>query len=295
MSKYIISATSTADLSLEHFKRRSIHYISYYFNLDGKEYIDDLGQTLSYESFYETMAAGASSKTSQPNSEAFIAYFEKFLADGKDIIHISLSSALSGEYNSAQIAKQELSAKYPKRSIIVIDSLAASGGYGLLLDTLADMRDEGKTIKELFTWIEENKLRLNHLFYTTDLSFYVRGGRLTKLSGFMGNLFNINPLLYVNKFGELIPLYKVVGKRRVQIRTLALMEELIDDGLDYRGKIYITHANVFDEAKALEHTIKNRYNNIQEVVINYVGTTIGAHTGPGTVAIFFFGGRRDEN
>lgn len=294
MQNYIISACSTADLSLDHFKRRDIHYISYYFSLHGKEYIDDLGESMSYPAFYKKMALGIPSKTSQPNSEKFKQYFMKFLEEGKDIVHVSLSSALSGEFNSAQIARNELSKLYPDRTIIVVDSLAASGGYGMLMDTLADLRDEGKTLNELYTWVEENKLRLNHWFYTTDLSYYVRGGRLTKLSGFMGNLFNINPLLYVNEFGELIPRYKVVGKKRVQLKMLAVMKELIDNHFNYAGKIYIVHADVLDEAKTLETIIKKRYPNVKEVVINYVGTTIGAHTGPGTIAIFFFGVPRDE-
>lgn len=295
MSKYIISAGTTADLSYEHFKKRDISYIDFYFNLDGVEYVDDLGRTMSFSDFYKKMAEGAMSRTSQPNVEQFISYFTPFLENGQDVIHLSLSSALSGEFNSARLAKEELEQKYPKRKIFVIDSKAASGGFGLLIDKLADLRDEGMNITELASWTEVNKLRLNHWFYTTDLKYFVRGGRLTKLSGFMGNLLHINPLLHVNELGELIPKYKVVGQRRVQIKTLELVRELADHGLEYADKVYINHAEMLDDALSLERTVKNRFKNVKEVVINYIGTTIGAHTGPGTVAIFFWGKRRDEN
>lgn len=295
MKDYIISAGTTADLSYEHFKRRNISYIDFYFNLDGVEYIDDLGRTMSFSDFYKKMAEGAMSRTSQPNTEQFIAYLTPFLEAGKDVIHLSLSSALSGEFNSARLAKEELEEKYPDRKIFIIDSKAASGGFGLLVDKLADLRDEGMDITKLAAWTEQNKLRLNHWFYTTDLKYFVRGGRLTKLSGFMGNLLNINPLLHVNELGELIPKYKVVGQRRVQIKTLDLVRELADGGLEYADKVYINHAEMLSDALSLERTIKNRFKNVTEIVINYIGTTIGAHTGPGTVAIFFWGKARDEN
>ncbi len=295
MSNYIISAGVVADLTLAHFKKRDIRYIDFYFSLDGVEYVDDLGQSMAFSDFYQKMAAGAHSQTSQPNAAQFVAYLTPYLEKGQDVIHLSLSSALSGEYNSARLAAEELREKYPERKIYIVDSLAASGGFGLLVDTLADLRDSGKTLDEVYTWVEANKLRVNHWFYTTDLTYFVRGGRLTKLSGFMGNLLNINPLLHVNEKGELIPKYKVVGKRRVQMKILSLMRELVDEGFEYRGKVYINHAEVLEDTTELARTIKNRYKNVTEVVINYIGTTIGAHTGPGTVALFFMGKRRDES
>lgn len=195
MNPYVISCCSTADLSEEHFRNRNISYVCFHFELDGVEYPDDLGKSIPFDEFYRRMANGASTKTSQINVEEFTEYFEPFLKEGKDILHVSLSSGISGVFNSASLARNLLMQKYPERTILIVDSLGASSGYGLFMDRLADLRDEGYSIQELYEWAMKNRLRLNHWFFSTDLTFYIRGGRVSKTSGFIGTILNICPLL----------------------------------------------------------------------------------------------------
>ena len=182
MSDYIISCCSTADLTEEHFNKRDIHYICFHYELDGAAYMDDLGKTMNLDDFYKAMSEGADTKTSQINVDEYEAYFEEFLKEGKDILHLTLSSGISGTINSANIAAETLKEKYPDRKIYVIDSLAASSGYGLLMDKVADLKDEGMGIDELKDWVIENRLKVNHWFFTTDLTFFIKGGRVSKVS-----------------------------------------------------------------------------------------------------------------
>ncbi len=290
MGDYIISCSSTADLSKEHFEKRDIKYICFHFELDGKQYTDDLGQSIAFEDFYRAMENGAMTRTSQINADEFEEHFEKYVSCGKDLIHVSLSSGISGVVNSAMIAKANLSEKYPDRKIYVVDSLAASSGYGLLMDKMADLRDEGMGIEELYNWVMDNRLGVQHWFFSTDLKYYVRGGRISKAAGFFGGALNICPLLNVDNEGKLIPRMKIRTKKKV-IRAIAdMMEENAKDGLDYSGKCYISHSACIDDAKAVAKLVEERFPNINgKVLINNIGTTIGSHTGPGTVALFFWG------
>lgn len=293
MSDYIISCSSTADLTEEHFKARNISYICFHFELDGKQYLDDLGKSIPFDRFYEAMANGADTKTSQINVAEFTDYFEGFLKEGKDILHLSLSSGISGVVNSAMIAKENLKEQYPDRKIYILDSLAASSGYGLLMDKLADLRDEGKSIDEVYEWANDNRLKLNHWFFSTDLTFYVKGGRISKASGFFGGMLNICPLLNVDFMGRLIPRYKIRTKRKVIQTIVDKMEEYCDDGREYNGKCYMCHSACYEDAREVADLIEARFPNLDgKVLINSIGTTIGSHTGPGTVAVFFWGKKR---
>ena len=293
MSDYILSCCSTADLSKEHFDRRGIHYVCFHYMLNDVSYPDDLGQSIAFEDFYRMMTEGADTKTSQVNVAEFIDYFTPFLKEGKDILHVSLSSGLSGSVNSARTAAEMLSEEYPDRKIYVVDSLGASSGYGLIMETLADMRDEGKSLDELHDWIEANKLRLHHWFFSTDLTFYVKGGRISKASGFFGTMLNICPLLNMDNLGRLIPREKIRTKKKVIKTIVDRMEECADDGLDYSGKCFISQAACVEDAKAVAALVEERFPKLNgKVEINYVGTTIGSHTGPGTVALFFWGKER---
>lgn len=293
MSDYIISCCSTADLSAEHFQKRNIPYICFHYELDGKPYLDDLGQSMPFDEFYKAMENGADTKTSQVNADEFEAYFESFLKEGKDILHVTLSSGISGTLNSALIAKDELSERYPDRKIYIVDSLNASSGYGLLMETLADMRDEGKTIDEIYEWVEANKKKLHAWFFSTDLTFYIKGGRVSKASGFIGGVLNICPLLNINYEGKLIPRFKIRTKKKV-IRTIVeKMEEFAENGLDYSGKCFISHSACYEDARAVADLIEEKFPKLNgKVLINSIGTTIGSHTGPGTVALFFWGSER---
>lgn len=290
---YVLSCCSTADLTAEHFRSRDIHYICFHFSMDGKQYSDDLGQSIPFEEFYQRMAQGAETKTSQVNVEEFMEYFEPFLKAGQDILHVTLSTGLSGVYNSACAAKDELLEKYPDRKICIVDSLGASSGYGLIMETLADLRDQGMGLQELFQWIENKKLHMHHWFFSTDLSFYVKGGRISKAAGWFGTALKICPLLNMNDEGKLIPRFKIRGKKAVIKKIVEEMVLCADDGKDYSGKCFISHSGCMEDAREVAALVEETFPKLNgKVDINYVGTTIGSHTGPGTVALFFWGNER---
>lgn len=290
MSDFILSCCSTADLSKEHFQKRDIRYVCFHFEIDGVSYPDDLGESMDFHEFYKKMADGAMTKTSQVNVDEYVTYFEEFLKEGKDILHLCLSSGISGTVNSATIARDDLQEKYPDRKIYVIDSLAASAGLGLFMDMLANMRDEGKSIDELKEFAEENRLFIHHWFFTTNLTYLVRGGRVTKTAGFVGNLLNICPLLNVNDEGKLIAREKIRTPKKVIRAAVEKMKEHALNGADYDGKCYISHSDCIDYVNEEVALIEEAFPKLKgKVNVSYIGTTIGSHTGPGTVALFFFG------
>lgn len=295
MNDYIISCCSTADLEKEHFEKRDIHYICFHFELDGKQYPDDLGQSIPFDEFYRRMQEGASTKTSQINVEEFREYFEPFLKEGKDILHVTLSSGISGVFNSAKLAADELMEQYPERKICVVDSLGASSGYGLMMDKMADLRDQGKPFGEACRWLEENKLKLHHWFFSTDLTFYIRGGRISKTAGTVGMVLNICPLLNMDNEGRLIPRQKIRTKKKVIQEIVNKMKEHAQDGEDYSGKCYISQSACYEDARKVADLVEEAFPKLSgKVVINNIGTTIGSHTGPGTVALFFWGDVRKD-
>lgn len=295
MNNYVLATCSTADVSAQHLEQRNIEYIKFVFLTDGKENFDDLGQTIPYDKFYQMMRDGVETKTSQPNVDDFTAFFEPFLESGKDVIFLNLSSGLSGAMTSAKLAAGELREKYPQRKLYVIDSLGASSGMGLLVDKMADLRDEGMSIDELYEWTEANKRTVHHWFFTTDLTFFVKGGRVSKLSGWFGTVLKICPLLNVDLNGKLTPRKKVRGKASVIKEIVARMEENANNGYDYNGKCYISHADCYEDARAVADIIEEKFPKLNgKVLINNIGTTIGSHTGPGTVALFFFGTERND-
>ena len=295
MSDYVLSCCSTADLTAEHLNDKNINYVCFHFDLDGKTYTDDLGKSISFADFYKAMEEGAETKTSQVNAEEFEESFEPFLKEGKDILHVCLSSGLSGVVNSAVIAKQNLEEKYPDRQVFIVDSLGASSGYGLFMDTLASKRDEGLPLEELYDWAMENRLKLHHWFFSTDLTFYVKGGRISKAAGAIGGILGICPLLNMDNSGHLIPRSKIRTKHKVIQAIVERMEEHVQDGYDYSGKCYISQSACYEDAEAVAKLVEDKFPKLNgKVEINHIGTTIGSHTGPGTVALFFWGDERTE-
>ena len=295
MSNYVLTCCSTADMPLSYMKDRDIPFVCFHYNMDGKEYPDDLGVTMSFEEFYNRIANGALPTTSQVNVGQFVAFFEPFLKEGKDILHISLSSGLSGSYNSACLARDELLKKYAERKILLVDSLGASSGYGMLVDAAADMRDDGAKIEDVYTWLEENRLNIHHWFFSTDLSHYKRGGRISAASATVGALLNICPLMNMNHEGKLIPRTKIRGKKTVIKEIVRKMETHAQNGLDYSGKCFISNSACIEDARMVADLIEEKFPHLNgPVMINSVGTVIGSHTGPGTVALFFFGDKRED-
>ena len=295
MSDYILSCCSTVDLTNAQMEARQIHYASFHYELGDKSYLDDMGKSISMADFYQQMVDGAMTRTSQLNQSEYYEYFEPFLKAGKDVLHLTLSSGISGTFNSARLAAEELREAYPERKIIVLDSLAASSGYGLLMDKLADLRDEGKSIEEVAAYAEAHKLELVHWFFSSDLTFYIRGGRVSKASGFIGQVLNICPLLNVSYKGELIVREKIRTKRKV-IRTIAnKMIEQAEKGADYDGKCYMSCSACHEDARAVAAIVEKAFPKLNgKVEIFDIGPTIGAHTGPGTVALIFWGKKRTD-
>ena len=293
MKDFVISCCTTVDLSKEHLESRNIEYIYFHYFVDGVPYDDDLGQTMSHKEFYDAMRAGCDTKTSQINVAEYETFFEKFLKEGKDVLHINVSSGVSGAFNSANIAKDMLEDKYPDRKIYVVDSMNAASGYGLLVDQAADLRDEGKNIDEIYQWIVENRMKLHAWFFTDDLTYLVKGGRVSKAAGLVGGALSICPLMCVDAEGKLAAKQKVRTKKKA-IRTLVeQMEKYAENGYDYNGKCYLCHADVLEDAQTVAAMIEEKFPDLNgKVLINNVGTTIGSHTGPGVVAIFFWGDER---
>lgn len=293
MSCYVLSCCSTADLSNEHLKTRKISYICFHYEINGKLYADDLGASVSFPDFYRSMEQGAVTKTSQVNIQEYSDYFEAFLKQGLDVLHVTLSGGLSGTVNSANIAAKMLLDKYPDRKLIIIDSLGGSSGYGLLMDKAADLRDSGMDILELAQWIELNKLNVQHWFFSTTLKYYIRGGRISKTSGIIGETLGICPLLHVDAEGKLVPVEKVRSKKKVIKEIVKKMMEFAENGPEYSDKCYISHSNCLEDAVRVAEEIEAAFPKLSgHVEINNIGTVIGSHSGPGTVAVFFWGKSR---
>ena len=293
MGDYILSCCSTADLSKEHFHKRDIQYVCFYFTLGDREYMDDLGESVPPAELYRRMVAGEDTKTSQVSVAEYEALFEKNLKQGKDILHVTLSTGISGTYNSACVAQENLSERYPDRKIYVVDSLGASSGYGLIMETLVDLRDAGMGIDELHQWIESHKLELHHWFFSTDLTFYIRGGRISRTAGFIGSVMGICPLLNMDNEGKLIPREKIRTKKKVIRRIVDKMEENARDGRDYSGKCFLSQSECMEDAREVAALVEERFPKLDgKVQIFPIGATIGSHTGPGTIALFFWGGER---
>lgn len=292
MSKFILSCCSTADMKEEFFTGRDIKYVCFHYEIDGVEYSDDLGKSMSFADFYKKMEQGAYTKTSQVNVDEYTTFFEKFLNEGYDILHVCLSSGISGSYNSAMIAKSDLEERYPDRKLYVVDSLNASSGFGLIMDKLADLRDEGKNIDEIHDWLEKNKMYCNAWVLTTDLTYLVRGGRVSKAAGMFGTALSICPIIEVNVEGKLLSRDKVRTKKKAIRELVNKMEALADGGAEYTGKCFLSQSACMEDAEAVASLVKERFPSVGEIVINDIGTTIGSHTGPGTIALFFWGKER---
>ena len=289
MAEYCISCCSTADLTKEYFDKRGIRYVCFHYELGGKDYLDDLGQTMSPAELYRRMLAGEDVKTSQVSIGEYADFFRKIFDEGKDILHLTLSSGISGSYNSACIAAEQVREEYPNRKIYVVDSLAASSGYGLLVDTLADRRDAGESIDELYAWVCENKKKLQHWFFTSDLTFFIRGGRVSKASAIVGTMIQIKPIIHMDDHGEL----KVIGKERGRKKALTHIVDMAvkqSEGWD-NDIVMITHGDCKEDAEFVARQVEKKMG-VHNILINCIGTVIGSHTGPGVVAVFCMGNKR---
>lgn len=292
MQNYVLSCESTVDLTRAYLESRNIAYLCYPYALGGVEHRDDFGETISYEEFYGAMERGEETKTAQINSWEFEQYFEGFLREGKDVVHLCLSSGITGVLNSAMAARDALAEKYPERRIYLVDSLAASSGFGLLVDALADLRDGGMEAAELAAWAEENRLRVHHWFFSEDLKYYIRGGRISKTAGMVGTMLGICPLLDVSADGHLTPREKIRSKKRVISAIVDKMTQHADHRTDYSGKCFISYSGGPESARQVEALVRQTFPKLKALELYHIGAIIGSHSGPGTVALFFWGDAR---
>lgn len=286
---FIITTDNTADLPYSYYKENGLEYMYLTYALDGQIYGKE--NELSSQEFYARMRGGSMPTTSQINSEDAKAVWLPHLQAGKSILHLAFSSGLSGSCNSARLAAEDLKEEHPEYEIVVIDTLCASLGEGLLVHKVVKMKKEGKSMEEIAQWLEEHKLNLCHVFTVDDLFHLYRGGRVSRATAILGSMINIKPLLHVDNEGHLIAVGKVRGRKR----SLASLVDMMDERLgSYKGKnpeIFISHGDCQEDAEYVAALVRERYG-IEDILINPVGATIGAHSGPGTVALFFLGDKR---
>ena len=276
-------------MTAEHLKSLGVEFAKYHYIIDGVDYKDDLFVSSSPESFYGAIAAGALPTTSQVTPEELLELWSPILAQGHDILHIEFSSGLSGGYASALSAQEEVKKHYPARKVVVVDSLCASSGYGLLVDKAVELKAGGMGLEELAAWLEENKLRLRHWFFSTNLQHFKRGGRISGPAATIGSLLKICPVMDVNCQGKLIIRKKVTGKKKAIKEMFEQMAAQAEGGAGYDGKCFISHSDVIADARELADLIHAGFPKLNgSVEIDNIGTVIGSHTGPGTVALFFF-------
>ncbi len=291
---YIISCCTTTDMNKEHYEKFNEKYIGFHYMIDGKSYTDDMGETMSMQEFYRHIRAGAETSTSQVAVGEYVDYFRKLLATGQDVLHATLSSGISSTYQSALTAAEMVSPEFPDRKLYIVDSLCASSGSGLFVDLLAQKRDAGEPIEEVYQWALDHRQNVSHWFCSTDLTYYIKGGRVSKISGVIGGVFQICPLLNVSPTGKLVPIAKVRTKKKVLTALVDKMQQHAQGGLDYDGPCYISNSDCLADAESVRNQILARFPKVKEVPIFDIGTTIGCHTGTGTVALFFLGDERED-
>lgn len=285
----IIVTDSNCDLPEEFLKRNNIPVIPFHFNLNGKDYEDNFGKSIGYKEFYDELRRGGMSTTSQISPYTYEEYFRKYVNEGFSVIYIGFSSALSESYKHSVLARENVLQDIPDADITVIDSKAASVGQGLLIQKAIDMQKAGKTNEEIITWIESNKMRVNHWFTVDSLDYLKRGGRLSATSAALGTMLNVKPLLIVDKDGKLTPVKKIRGRKKA---ISELFDEFKNAGTNINDEtVYISHADCVEDAQYLKAMI-NKELKVKEVAINYLGPIIGTHTGPGLLCIVFMGRER---
>ncbi|MEG1858650.1 MAG: DegV family protein [Pseudoflavonifractor sp.] len=290
MSEYTIFTDSSADLSAELVKELGVSVLPLTFTIKGQtheNYPDN--REMDPKAFYKMLREGEMATTAAVNVGDYTEMLEPTLKAGRDVLILVFSSGLSATYQSACVAAEELSAKYPDRKIYPVDTLCASLGQGLLVWHAARQKKAGKTLEEVRDWVEENKLHLCHWFTVDDLHFLKRGGRISAATAVVGSMLSIKPVMHVDDGGHLVNVTKARGRAA---SLTALVDRMEETAIDPAGQtVFISHGDCLDEAKKVAEDVKRRFG-VKTVVINYVGPVIGAHSGPGTMALFFLGSKR---
>ena len=289
MKEYIITTDNNADLPDNYYEEHGVGCTWLSYTVDGQHYSHE--DFMPVKDFYEKMRKGSMPTTAQVNPSNARALFEPYLKEGRDILHIAFSSGLSGTYNSCCIAAEELREEYPERKILVIDSLAASLGQGLLVYLAQKKKEAGEDMEAVAAWTEAHKKNIVHLFTVDDLDHLYRGGRVSRTTAVLGGMLNIKPVLHVDNDGKLIPIGKVRGRKKSMMELVSLMDKKIGSYRESCDTIFISHGDCLEDAEFLADKIRQKYH-IRTEIINYVGAVIGAHSGPGTLALFFLGDER---
>jgi DegV family protein with EDD domain len=285
----ILVIDSGCDLPLKYVKQDNIVPLGLIFNYKGEAVEDDFGANFDLKDFYNALRQGEMPTTSQINSERFVEVFRKYINEGKSIIYIAMSSALTGTINSANIARETILEEFPSADISIVDSRAASLGEGLLVYYAYEMLKKGRSKEEVVTWLEENKLKINHWFTVSDLNHLKRGGRISSSAAVVGTLLNIKPVLFVDNEGRLTPFSKCRGRKK----SISALAEKFKERTDSSKELIIGigHGDCIEDALALEALVRE-HGNVKEVILNYVGTAIGSHTGPEILGLYFMAEER---
>lgn len=292
MKDFLIMTDSCCDLPIEYVNEKHLHYVSLTCNFDGVEYKDNFGQTQSYKDFFNGLRQGIIPKTSQPSSQAFYNKFEEIIKQGKDIIYLCVSSGLSGTFNGANVAKDMVLEEYSEANIHIIDCLTASLGQGLLVMNAVQMKEEGKLKEEIITYLEEVKQKLNTYILVDDLSYLKRGGRISSAAATIGMVLHVKPILTLNHEGRVMPILKVKGRKKSIVKLIEIAKERIKNAKD--EIITICHGDCLEEATKLKERLMEEIGP-RDIVVNYIGNTVGAYSGAGALAVFFFGEERQQH
>ena len=286
MREFIITTDSNSDMDPVYLADNKVGVIPHYYTVEEEVYGD--GRELSNQEFYDAMRAGKKTTTMASNPAVILERFEAYAKQGKDILHISFSSELSCAYNNIVNCANEILESYPEMKIIVIDTLSASLGEGIMIRKAIEMKKEGKTLEETADWIREYCPYINVQFTVDNLDYLYRGGRLSKSSALLGTVINIKPILYVNKEGKLVALSKVRGRKKSLTTLVDNMEESLGEFRDKQIFVGVVHGDCEEDAKYIANMITERFG-YTDIVIRPIGPSIGAHSGPGTIGIVFMG------
>jgi DegV family protein with EDD domain len=287
MKDFVISTDTTADLPADYIQKHGLRIMTLPYTLEGITYTWE--NPMPVKEFYDKMRGGSLPTTSQVNPEEAFSLCEQIIKEEDvDILHICFSSGMSGSYNNCMIAAAELAEKYPNHRVAIVDSLGATLGEGLLVHKAVMMKEAGKSMDEIIEWLEANKLHLVHNFTVDDLFHLHRGGRLSKTAAVLGTMINLKPVLHVDDEGHLVMLSKVRGRKKSLIGLVECMEKQIGSYKDQNDIVFISHGDCPEDAQFVADLIKERLG-LDTFLIDYVGPTIGAHSGPGTVALFYMG------
>ncbi|MBE5868491.1 MAG: DegV family protein [Lachnospiraceae bacterium] len=290
MSRFKLVTDSTADLPQEFLGQHDIGCVNLSYIVDGQTY-GGSGVEMDWKEFYALMRDGKMPSTSQINPDEFKRYFEECIKENSEILYLAFSSGLSGTCNSAKIAAAEIMEANPQVNIVVIDSLCASMGEGLFVYKAVRMREEGKSMDETVTWLKDHALNFVHVFTVDDLFHLHRGGRVSRATAMIGTIASIKPILHVDDEGHLVALSKTRGRKKSLIALVDLMEKKMGQFKDQNDMIMISHGDALEDAEFVKAEVQSRFG-FDNFMINHIGPTIGSHSGPGTIALFFLGETR---